>query len=127
MRLISAATVMLGLALCVPMFAQNSKPQTEIKPTRPCLAVSTNDPNGYTGAGPFRTWFYYVESSDLSVEDIQTHYNKKDLEKLEGRGVKIVVTTKEAVSVREHTKQTNTESGSEANSSSTTQSSAGCN
>ncbi len=127
MKLISIATVTLGLALCVPVFAQNSKPQTEAKPTQPCLAVSPNDAQGYSGSGPLRTYFYYLESRDLPMKDIQARYKKKDLEKLESKGVKIVVTTKEAVSVREQNKQTNTATGSEANSSATAQASAGCN
>lgn len=127
MKLISITVVILGLVVCVPVVAQTDKPQMEAKQTQPCLAVSPNDAQGYSGSGPLRTFFYYLESRDLSMKDIKVRYKKKDLEKLESMGVKIVVTTKEAVSVREQNKQTNTATGSEANSSATAQSSAGCN
>jgi hypothetical protein len=121
------AAVLLGLGLCALAFAQDPKPQTEAKQTHPCLAVSTTSPEGWSGQGPFRTFFYYLESRDLSIKDIQGHYKKKDLEKLESRGVKIVVTTKEAVSVKHNETQTDTKSGSETNSSTRAQISAGCN
>jgi hypothetical protein len=121
------ASFLLGLGLCALAFAQDPKPPAEAKPTHPCLAVSTTSPEGQSGQGPFRTFFYYLESSDLSVKDIKGYYKRKDLEKLESRGVKIVVTTKEAVSVRQNGTQTNTRSGSETNSSARAQTSAGCN
>jgi hypothetical protein len=60
-------------------------------------------------------------------KDIQGHYKRKDLEKLESQGVKIIVTTKEAVSVKQNETQTDTESGSETSSSARAQTSAGCN
>jgi hypothetical protein len=122
-----SATILLGLGLCSLSLAQDSKPQSEAKQTHPCLAVSTTSPEGLSGQGPFRTFFYYLESKDLSVKDIQGHYKKKDLEKLESQGVKIIVTTKEAVSVKQNETQTDTESGSETSSSARAQTSAGCN
>jgi hypothetical protein len=123
----TSATILLGVGLCGLALAQDSKPQSEAKQTHPCLAVSTNSPEGSSGQGPFRTFFYYLESRDLSVKDIQGHYKKKDLEKLESRGVKIIVTTKEAISVRQNETQTGNKSGRETNSSTTAQTSAGCN
>ncbi len=120
------ATILLGLGIYAVAFAQDAKPPAEAKPTHPCLAVSTTSPEGQSGQGPFRTFFYYLESSDLSVKDIKGYYKKKDLERLESRGVRIIVTTKEAVSVRQSETQTNTKSGNETNSSARTQASAGC-
>lgn len=35
--------------------------------------------------------FYFVEASGLSVKDTKARYSKKDLEKLEARGIKILV------------------------------------
>jgi tetraacyldisaccharide-1-P 4'-kinase len=123
----TSATTLLGLGLCGLALAQDPKPQSEAKQTHPCLAVSTTSPEGFSGQGPFRTFFYYLESKDLPVKDIQGHYKKKDLEKLESRGVKIVVTTKDAVSVRQNESQTDTKTGSETNSSIRAQTSASCN
>jgi hypothetical protein len=123
----SSVTILLGLGLCNLALAQDSKPQSGAKQTHPCLAVSTTSPEGFSCQGPFRTFFYYLESKDLSVKDIQGHYKKKDLEKLESQGVKIIVTTKEAVSVKQNETQTDTKSGSETSSSARAQTSAGCN
>jgi hypothetical protein len=120
-------TILLALGFCALASAQDPKPQTEAKPTHPCLAVSTTSPEGRSGAGPIRTFFYYIESRDLSIKDIKGYYKKKDLEKLEDRGVKIIVTNKESVSVRANETQASTKSGQETNSSATAQSSAGCN
>lgn len=54
------------------------------------------------------------------------NYKKKDLEKLEERGVKVVVTTKEAFSVRnQHSDQGNDNSNS-GQSNTTVTASAGC-
>jgi hypothetical protein len=36
--------------------------------------------------------FTYLESANFPMKEIRTYYLKKDLEKLEGRGAKIVVT-----------------------------------
>jgi len=44
--------------------------------------------------------FYYLESVDLPISDTKVHYSKGELEKLEKKGVKIVVTTKEAYNVK---------------------------
>jgi hypothetical protein len=124
----TSATILMGLGLCALALAQDHpKPPSEAKQTHPCLAVSTTSPEGASGQGPFRTFFYYLESRDLSVKDIQGHYKKKELEKLESRGVKIIVTTKEAVSLKQNETQADTKSGSETNSSTTAQTSAGCN
>jgi hypothetical protein len=111
------ATILLGFGLCALVFAQDPKPQVEAKPTHPCLAVSPNGPDGQSGKGPFRTFFYYLESSDLPLKDIKSYYKRKDLEKLENRGVKIVVTT--SLSIRG--------TPNETNPSSTSPTSAGCN
>ena len=35
--------------------------------------------------------FYYVEASGISVKDTKARYSKKDLEKLESCGIKIIV------------------------------------
>lgn len=35
--------------------------------------------------------FYYVEASGLPVRDTKARYSKKDLEKLEAKGIKITV------------------------------------
>jgi hypothetical protein len=120
-------TILLGLGLCAVAFAQDSKPPAEAKPTHPCLAVSTTSPEGRSGTGPIRTFFYYLESSDLPIKDIKGYYKKKDLEKLESAGVRIIVTNKERVSVRANETQASTKSGQETNSSAIAQSSAGCN
>ena len=34
----------------------------------------------------------YLESRNLKVKDVKDHYNKKDLEKLEASGVKVIIT-----------------------------------
>ena len=120
-------TVLLGLGLCALALAQDPKPQAETKPAHPCLAVSTTSPEGRSGAGPIRTFFYYLESRDLSIKDIKGYYKKKELEKLESRGVKIIVTNKESISVRANETQASSKAGQETNSSATAQSSAGCN
>lgn len=121
------STILLGLGLCALAFGQDPKPQAEAKITHPCLAVSPNSPEGQSGQGRFRTFFYYLESSGLPLKDIKSYYKRKDLEKLENSGVKVVVTTTVSVSVRGNETQANSKSGSETNSSATSQTSAGCN
>jgi hypothetical protein len=121
------ATILMGLALYAPASAQNPKPQAETKPAQPCLAVSPNTPEGQPGRGSLRTFFYYLESSGLPLKDVKAYYKRKELEKLEQSGVRIVVTTTPSVSVRGNETQANTKSGSETNSSATSQTSAGCN
>jgi hypothetical protein len=70
--------------------------------------------------------FAYLESTNLPVGDVRVNYKKKDLEKLESRGVRIVVTTKEALSVRnQHSDQGNANSSS-GQSNATVTASAGC-
>jgi|SRR5579863_9637058 hypothetical protein len=123
----SNATILLGLGLCALAFAQDPKPQAEAKPEHPCLAVSPNSPDGQSGKGPFRTFFYYLESRGLPLKEIKAYYKRKDLEKLENRGVKVVVTTTKGLSVRVNGTQAHTESGDETNSSATAPFSAGCN
>jgi hypothetical protein len=102
---------------------------------QPCLAVypSTGDRLqglaeggvvGLTLAHGQR--FFYLESTGLPLADVKVQYKKKELEKLEKKGVKIVVTTKEAVSAKEkHSEQTSGDSSS-GQSSTTVQTSAGC-
>jgi hypothetical protein len=119
--------ILLGLGLCALAFAQNPKPPAEAKPEHPCLVVSPNSPEGQSGKGPFRTFFYYLESRDLPLKEIKAYYKRKDLEKLENKGVKIVVTTTQRVSIPENATQANTKSNNETNSSATSQPSAGCN
>ena len=70
--------------------------------------------------------FTYLESTGIPMADVKVNYKKKDLEKLESRGVKIVVTTKEAFSVRnQHSDQGNANSSS-GQSNTTITASAGC-
>jgi hypothetical protein len=121
------ATILLGLRLCALAFVQDPKPQAEAKPEHPCLAVSPNSPEGQSGKGPFRTFFYYLESRGLPLKDVKAYYKRKELEKLENRGVKIVVTTTKSVSIVGNETQASTKSGNETNASATAQSSAGCN
>lgn len=71
-------TILLGLGLCALALAQDPKPQAEAKPAHPCLAVSPTSPEGRSGAGPIRTFFYYLESRDLSIKDIKGYYKKKE-------------------------------------------------
>ena len=67
-------------------------------PQGACLAVAP----AYQGCvGPvWKSHFAYVESADLPMTEIKTCYVKGDLERLEKRGVRVVVTTKESYHVR---------------------------
>jgi hypothetical protein len=86
----------LSLLLCANATAKDKKDQTVIPPNA-CLAV-------YPGGDPcVANWgihagrvtpgcFSYLESVNLPMKEIKTYYLKKDLEKLEERGAKVVVT-----------------------------------
>jgi hypothetical protein len=84
------------LSLLVNAAAKDKKEQTAIPPNA-CLAV-------YPGGDPcVANWgvhagrvtpncFSYLESANFPMKEIKTYYLKKDLEKLEDRGAKVVVT-----------------------------------
>jgi hypothetical protein len=86
----------LALLLCANAVAADKKDQAVIPPNS-CLAV-------YPGGDPcVANWgihagrvtpgcFSYLESANFPLKEVKTYYFKKDLEKLEGRGVKVVVT-----------------------------------
>ncbi len=90
----------LSLMLCINATAKDKKSQTVILPNA-CLAV-------YPGGDPcVGNWgihagqvtpgcFSYLESANFPLKEIKTYYFKKDMEKLEERGVKVVVTNNTA-------------------------------
>lgn len=90
----------LSLLLCGNATAKDKKDQPVIPPNA-CLAV-------YPGGDPcVANWgihagrvtpncFTYIESANFPTKEIKTYYLKKDLEKLEERGVKVVVTNNTA-------------------------------
>ena len=68
---------------------------------RPCLIVQSTSGNRLTGlaaggvvglAFAHGERFPYLESQNLAVHDVKDQYKRKDLEKLEKKGVKIIVT-----------------------------------
>jgi hypothetical protein len=85
----------LSLLLCANATAKDKKDQTI--PPNACLAVY---PGGNACVGNWGihagretpNCFSYLESANFPMKEIKTYYLKKDLEKLEGRGVKVVVT-----------------------------------
>jgi hypothetical protein len=90
------ALIVTTLTLLIPLAMAKDAP---IRPGA-CLAVYPALP--YSGCvGPiWKDHFKYLESAKLSMGQIKVCYNKKELEKLEAKGVKIVVTTEEAVRSR---------------------------
>jgi|HubBroStandDraft_4_1064222.scaffolds.fasta_scaffold10948_3 hypothetical protein len=86
--------VVLSLLLCTNATA---KDKNDPIPPNACLAV-------YPGGDPcVANWgihagrvtpgcFSYLESANFPLKEVKTYYLKKDLEKLEARGVKVVVT-----------------------------------
>jgi hypothetical protein len=74
-----------------------AKDKNDPIPPNACLAV-------YPGGDPcVANWgihagrvtpgcFSYLESANFPLKEVKTYYLKKDLEKLEARGVKVVVT-----------------------------------
>ncbi len=86
MRTLQAFAVVLLLAGC--SFAQS----LTVRP------VNGNHLKGFATAGVYGLAmthgqrFGYLSSDGLSIKDIKTLYSKKDLEKLEARGIKITVT-----------------------------------
>jgi hypothetical protein len=102
---------------------------------QPCLAVYPMGGNRLTGfaAGGYvglalahGQRFAYLESVGVSVSEVKVNYKKKDLEKLEKNGVRIVVTTKEAFTVRNQHIDQNTGDASSGQSTITKTASAGC-
>jgi len=85
----------LSLLLCAIATSKDKKDQTI--PPNACLAV-------YPGGDPcVANWgihagrvtpgcFSYLESANFPLKEVKTYYLKKDLEKLEERGAKVVVT-----------------------------------
>lgn len=68
---------------------------------RQCLIVQSMQGNrlsGFAIAGPIGLAmthgerFPYLESQNLPVHDVKDQYKRKDLEKLEARGVKVIIT-----------------------------------
>jgi hypothetical protein len=116
-------------ASLVKQDAFTSKPDTSS-----CLAVYPTEGNiGATAAGAVFTAgltlvamhgerFFYLESRNISIHDIKTHYSKSELVKLEAKGIKIVVTTKNAVNVKAKT----SDKGNEEEGSATADSVGGC-
>jgi len=51
------------------------------------------------GIGFYSGCFVHLDSANLSIRDTKRSYLKKDLEKLEDRGVKIIVTTPAKITV----------------------------
>ncbi len=102
---------------------------------QPCLAVYPVSGNrqqaweqgAYVGlALAHGQRFFYLESTALPISDVKVQYKKKELEKLEKKGVKIVVTTKEAISAKEKHSDQATSDSSTGQSSTTVQALAGC-
>jgi hypothetical protein len=86
---------LLVVLLLWPVVVAQDKPAI---PANACLAV-------YPGGDPcVANWgvhagrltpgcFSYLESANLPLKEVRTYYLKKDLEKLEKRGVKVVVSS----------------------------------
>jgi hypothetical protein len=86
----------LSLLLCANATAKDKKDQPVVPPNA-CLAVY---PGGDPCVGNFGihagratpNCFSYLESANFPMKEIKTYYMKKDLEKLEARRVRVVVT-----------------------------------
>jgi hypothetical protein len=89
-----------------------------VKQPQPCLAVQPH-------SGP-RAFADYVESKNLPMKDIAKTYSKKTLEKLEAQGVRVIVTTGDAVAVRSKSKTENGGNTTETNLTAEAHSSARC-
>lgn len=88
------------LFLCANATAKDKKDETVFAPNA-CVAVFPGgDPcaaNWGIHAGQVTPkCFTYLESANFPMKEIKTYYLKKGLEKLEGRGVKVVVTNNTA-------------------------------
>jgi hypothetical protein len=91
-----ASLAVLSLLLCANVAVADKKDQAALPPSA-CLAV-------YPGGDPcVANWgihagrvtpgcFSYLESANFPLKEVKTYYFKKDLEKLEARGAKVVVT-----------------------------------
>ena len=92
-KYIAVAVLMLGATLA------SAKDKQDYTGTGACLAVTsafaTPEDPFFCGLN-MTGCFTYLGSANLPMKEIKNIYQKKGLEKLEGRGVKIVVTTKEA-------------------------------
>jgi hypothetical protein len=84
--------IALTLLMCCSTFAKDKPPI----PTGACVAVVPSPPmdNG-CGIQKGLNVFLYLESVGLPMKEIKTCYAKRDLEKLEARGVQVVVTARQ--------------------------------
>jgi hypothetical protein len=97
------ATIVIALALTGSALAKKKDSLDNlIIPQGACLAVTPGGTACYS-------WFTkstsgdcysYLESANLPMRAVKGWYGKKDLETLEDRGVKIVMTTKESYRVK---------------------------
>jgi len=83
------------LVLAAGSFAQDVKPSLTVRPE----AQPGPGRGGLVGRALSHQRFYHTESSGLSIKDTKTWYTKKDLEKLEAKGVKITVKDMDGVKV----------------------------
>jgi hypothetical protein len=108
-------SISIALFVLLAFLVSLAQDQPVKNPQGSCLAVQ-----------PHMRHFDYIESKNLPIKEIKVRYSKKSLEKLEAQGVKIVVTTEEAVSVRNKSKTENGGNTTETNQTTVTQSEAGC-
>jgi hypothetical protein len=107
---------------------------------KPCLAVYPSEP-GNAAAGialaPITLGasalmihgqrFSYLESAALPIKEVKVMYSKRELEKLEKRGVTIIVTAQSAVAAKEnHSDQADGNSSSSGQTTMSVQGTAGC-
>jgi hypothetical protein len=93
---IAETFLVLALLSATTAAAKDKKDESPLPPNA-CLAV-------YPGGDPcIANWgihagrvtpgcFSYLESANFPLKEIKTYYFKKDMEKLEGRGAKVIVT-----------------------------------
>lgn len=89
------ALVVLVLIVSSAVWAKDEEPLSGT-----CLAVYPGGQACYSLLGynmVVKGCFSYLESDKLSMKEIKTYYRKKDLEKMEKQGVRIVVVTPDAV------------------------------
>jgi hypothetical protein len=118
------------LFLAVGSLAQSPKPCLAVYPSQKgnvaegaALAPFTLGVSALTAHGER---FSYLESSDLPIKQVKVVYSKKELEKLEKTGVKIIVTTQQAFSAKENHSDEAKGSSTNGQSSMTVQGTVGC-
>ncbi len=83
--------VVLLLALSTFAWSQDVKPSLTVRPEASTHAKGFARGGVIGLAASHGERFYYVEGTGLSMKDTQARYSKKDLEKLEAKGIKITV------------------------------------